>query len=153
MAYQNLRGGRVTLGPLAPPVMEARDVLLCVCAVHARLTSPSCVRAQYGNAEDGTSDALSALSAALALERMNYEKLLELRAVAEKVNDVHLQGYCDTLLLDQVASVRKCADYVAQVKRCGAGYGEWSWDRQLFAELNGAAPATEPVGGATGAAA
>lgn len=129
MAYQNLRGGRVLLSALAPPCME------------------------YGNGEDGASDALSALSAALALEKMNYQSLLNLRACAEKANDVHLQGYCDTLLLDQVQSVRKCADYVSQVKRCGAGYGEWAWDRQLLAELSGAAPDTgASAGGAATAA-
>ena len=103
MSYQNLRGGRVTLTGMTPPA------------------------ADFGGA--GGDDALAALVAALAAERKNYEALLVLRAVAEKQGDTHLTGYVDGLLVDQVASVRKCADFVAQVRRCGPGYGTWAWDK------------------------
>jgi ferritin len=124
MAYQNLRGGRVALGTLASPIAE------------------------FGGAA-GVDDALSALSTALALERHNYTKLLELRAAAEGAGDAHLVGYVDGLLVDQVASVRKCADFVAQVRRCGPGYGTWAWDKDLAAAVaaaGGGAAAADAVG-------
>lgn len=123
MSYQNLRGGRVTLGGMAPPVSE------------------------FGGG--GVDDALAALSTALALERQNYTKLLELRDVAEAQGDSHLTGYCDGLLVDQVESVRKCADFVAQVRRCGPGYGTWAWDKALaeaVAAAGGGAAAADAVG-------
>ena len=123
MSYQNLRGGRVALGGLAPPPAE------------------------FGG--NGMDDALAALSTALALERTNYTKLLELRAVAEAAGDSHLTGYCDGLLVDQIASVRKCADFVAQVRRCGPGYGTWAWDKALgeaVAAAGGGAAAADAVG-------
>jgi ferritin len=123
MAYQNLRGGRVALGTLPTPVAE------------------------FGGG--GVDDALAALATALALERHNYTKLLELRDVAEKAADAHLVGYVDGLLVDQVASVRKCADFVAQVKRVGPGYGTWAWDKDLataVAAAGGGAAAADAVG-------
>jgi ferritin len=129
MAYQNLRGGRVALGTLASPVAE--------------------FGASSSSAAAGVDDALSALSTALALERHNYTKLLELRAAAETAGDAHLVGYVDGLLVDQVASVRKCADFVAQVRRCGPGYGTWAWDKDLAAAVaaaGGGAAAADAVG-------
>jgi ferritin heavy chain len=123
MNYQNLRGGRVTLTGLAVPVSE------------------------FGGG--GVDDALAALTTALALERQNYTKLLALRDVAEAQGDSHLTGYVDSLLVDQVESVRKCADFVAQVRRCGPGYGTWAWDKALaeaVAAAGGGAAAADAVG-------
>ena len=122
MAYQVLRGGRVILsGVEAPPT-------------------------EFGGAEG---DALAALTHALNAERLNYTKLLSLRDVGEKAGDSHLVGYVDGLLVDQVASVRKCADFVAQVKRVGSGSGTYAWDKDLLTAINnagGGAAAADAVG-------
>jgi ferritin heavy chain len=70
---------------------------------------------------------------ALSLEKLNYEKLLKLWDVADKHGDPHAPHWIeDNLLDDQVADIKKAADYVSQLRRIGRdGHGVWHWDYEL----------------------
>jgi len=71
---------------------------------------------------------------ALSLEKLNYEKLLKLWDVADKHGDPQAPHWIeDNLLDDQVADIKKAADYVSQLRRIGRdGHGVWHWDYELY---------------------
>ncbi|XP_019151170.1 PREDICTED: ferritin-2, chloroplastic-like isoform X2 [Ipomoea nil] len=113
MEYQNKRGGKVKLQCIVMPLSE------------------------FDDAEKG--DALYAMELALSLEKLTNEKLLNLHAVADRNNDVHLADYVEgEFLQEQVESIRKISEYVAQLRRVGKGHGVWHFDQML---LNGEAVA------------
>lgn len=102
---QNTRGGRVKLNALVPPEMN------------------------YDHPEKG--DALYAFELALALEKLNYSKLLALRDAAEKFSDAQFTQFVEDMLHQQAVDVKENSDYVAQLRRLGKGHGVWHWDRAL----------------------
>ncbi|XWS74392.1 hypothetical protein CRYUN_Cryun02cG0211300 [Craigia yunnanensis] len=107
MDYQNKRGGKVMLQSMLIPLSE------------------------FDHAEKG--DALYAMELALSLEKLNNEKLLNLHEMADKVNDVHLVDFIETeFLTEQVESIRKLSEYVAQLRRVGKGHGVWHFDQMLI---------------------
>ncbi|XP_022755539.1 ferritin-3, chloroplastic-like [Durio zibethinus] len=107
MDYQNKRGGKVVLQSMLMPLSE------------------------FDHAEKG--DALYAMELALSLEKLNNEKLLNLHKMADKVNDVHLEDFIETeFLTEQVESIRKLSEYVAQLRRVGRGHGVWHFDQMLI---------------------
>ncbi|XP_010543918.1 PREDICTED: cytosolic endo-beta-N-acetylglucosaminidase 1 [Tarenaya hassleriana] len=109
MEYQNKRGGRVKLLSILPPLAE------------------------FDHAEKG--DALYAMELALSLEKLTNEKLLKLHRVAMKNNDVHLVDFVETEFLgEQVESIKRISEYVAQLRRVGKGHGVWHFDQMLLEE-------------------
>lgn len=102
---QNTRGGRVALAAIGPPQTE------------------------YVHADKG--DALYAMEISLALERLNYEKLLALYDVADQQCDAQMTSFLENMLEDQVKDIKRVADYVAQLRRLGKGHGAWHFDRLL----------------------
>ncbi|KAM5583126.1 ferritin-4, chloroplastic [Rosa sericea] len=114
MEYQNKRGGRVKLQSMLMPCSE------------------------FDHAEKG--DALHAMELALALEKLNNEKLLNLHKIANENNDVHLVDYIESEYLnEQVESIRKISEYVAQLRRIGPGHGVWHFDQMLLNDTAGVA--------------
>ncbi|GAA0143276.1 storage protein [Lithospermum erythrorhizon] len=114
MEYQNKRGGKVKLQSILMPLSE------------------------FDHAEKG--DALYAMELALSLEKLTNEKLLNLHAVASKNNDVQLADFVENEYLgEQVESIKKISEYVAQLRRIGKGHGVWHFDQMLLHELEGAA--------------
>ncbi|KAE8711545.1 Ferritin-2 [Hibiscus syriacus] len=110
MDYQNKRGGKVVLQSMLMPIAE------------------------YDHPEKG--DALYAMELALSLEKLNNEKLLNLHIMANEVNDVHLADFIETeFLTEQVESIRKLSEYVAQLRRAGKGHGVWHFDLMLSNQL------------------
>ncbi|GMI88860.1 ferritin 2 [Hibiscus trionum] len=110
MDYQNKRGGKVVLESMLMPMSE------------------------YDHPEKG--DALYAMELALSLEKLNNEKLLNLHKMANEVNDVHLADFIETeFLTEQVESIRKLSEYVAQLRRVGKGHGVWHFDLMLNNQL------------------
>merc|ERR1712226_1217480 len=104
--YQNTRGGQVALRSVLMPVMD------------------------FADPEKG--DALSAIETALSLEKLNYEKLLNVWKVAEEANDARMCDFIESeFLADQVASVKSTADMVTELRRVGPGLGTYVWDRKL----------------------
>lgn len=121
MDFQSTRGGRVKLNALVPPESE------------------------YAHAEKG--DALYAFELALALEKLNFEKLLALWEVANSHGDAQATTFLEDMVDEQARDVKKSADYVAQLRRVGKGHGVWHWDRELAAGNIGSR-ASAPAGGA-----
>ncbi|XP_051143389.1 ferritin-2, chloroplastic-like [Andrographis paniculata] len=109
MEYQNKRGGKVKLQSILMPLSE------------------------FDHAEKG--DALYAMELALSLEKLTNEKLLNLHSVASRNNDVQLTDFIEGEYLDeQVESIKKISEYVAQLRRVGKGYGVWHFDQMLLHE-------------------
>ncbi|CAK7330455.1 unnamed protein product [Dovyalis caffra] len=115
MDYQNTRGGKVKLQSMLMPLSE------------------------FDHPEK--SDALHAMEIALALEKLNNEKLLNLRKIADEQNDVYLVDFIESeFLVDQVESIKKMSEYVAQLRRVGKdnGHGVWHFDQMLLKHGDGA---------------
>eukprot|EP00850_Spirogloea_muscicola_P009179 SM000051S17539 [mRNA] locus=s51:93143:95570:- [translate_table: standard] len=104
--YQNKRGGRVKLQSILMPVME------------------------FDHPEKG--DALYAMEMALALEKLNFEKLLALHKVAEDEDDPQMQDFVEgTFLNEQVEAIKQVSEYVSQLRRVGKGHGVFHFDLEL----------------------
>jgi len=110
MEFQNRRGGKVVMKPVAVPEM------------------------QFEALNDGTSDALYAMELHLELERFVYEKLLALSKLAGELDDPTTCDFVDEYLQESAEDVKKSAEFVAQLKRIGTGHGVWDFDRALAAE-------------------
>ncbi|CAA2969727.1 ferritin-2, chloroplastic [Olea europaea subsp. europaea] len=109
MEYQNKRGGKVKLQSILMPLSE------------------------FDHVEKG--DALYAMELALSLEKLTNEKLLNLHAVASRKNDVQLTDFVESeFLAEQVESIKKISEYVAQLRRVGKGHGIWHFDQMLLRE-------------------
>ncbi|ONK62697.1 uncharacterized protein A4U43_C07F7020 [Asparagus officinalis] len=114
MEYQNKRGGRVKLQSILMPSSE------------------------FDHPEKG--DALYAMELALSLEKVTNQKLINLRNVAEQSNDIQMVDFVDSnFLAEQVESIKKISEYVAQLRRVGKGHGVWHFDQMLLHEGDGAA--------------
>ncbi|XP_072997846.1 ferritin-3, chloroplastic-like [Typha latifolia] len=114
MKYQNKRGGRVILQSILMPLSE------------------------FNHSEKG--DALYAMELALALEKLTNEKLLNLHSVADKSNDPQMADFIESEFLEeQVESIKKISEYVAQLRMVGKGHGVWHFDQTLLHEGNGVA--------------
>jgi ferritin heavy chain len=99
--YQNKRGGRVTLSNLEKPPTE--------------WPSP-----------------LAALEAALGLEKIVNDKLLKLHKTAGEAEDPHLADFLEEHFLEeQVEAIKKLADLITILKRCGEGLGVYLFDKDL----------------------
>ncbi|CAI9772199.1 unnamed protein product [Fraxinus pennsylvanica] len=109
MEYQNKRGGKVKLQSILMPLSE------------------------FDHIEKG--DALYAMELALSLEKLTNEKLLNLHAVASRKNDVQLTDFVESeFLAEQVESIKKISEYVAQLRRVGKGHGVWHFNQMLLRE-------------------
>ena len=106
MKYQNRRGGKVELQPLAVPEMVFTQ-------------------------DDGTSDAVYAMDLHLQLEKFVYHKLKGLHQVASDADDPEMQDFVEGYLSHQVEAIKKAADYVAQLKRVGTPHGVYHFDLEL----------------------
>ncbi|XP_010921012.1 ferritin-3, chloroplastic isoform X2 [Elaeis guineensis] len=107
MVYQNKRGGRVKLQSILMPLSE------------------------FDHSEKG--DALYAMELALSLEKLTNEKLLNLHSVASRSNDVQMVDFIENQFLgEQVESIKKISEYVAQLRRVGKGHGVWHFDQMLL---------------------
>ncbi|KAE9618178.1 hypothetical protein Lal_00041865 [Lupinus albus] len=106
MKYQNIRGGKVVLHPIKN------------------------VPSEFEHEEKG--DALYAMELALSLEKLTNEKLLNVHNVADRNNDPQLADFIESeFLAEQVESIKKISEYVAQLRRVGKGHGVWHFDQSL----------------------
>ena len=104
--YQNSRGGKVVLKPLAVPELQFDEV-------------------------DGTSDAIYASAMANTLENFVLNKLLHVSQVANENDDYQLSEFNDQMLDEQTKACKEAADQVALLKRIGTGHGIYHYDTQL----------------------
>ena len=108
---QNLRGGRVQLQTISLPEFGAM-------------------------AENPTGDALVAMELALALEKLNYEKLLAVHGVAEQAKDPQMTDYIEEFLGEQVEAINEVSKKVAQLRAIGSdGHGVWAFDQKLLSTV------------------
>ncbi|XP_035700013.1 soma ferritin-like isoform X2 [Branchiostoma floridae] len=99
-SYQAKRGGRVILQTVQKP---ERD--------------------EWGSG-------LDAMRAALALEKNINQALLDLHKVAGSRNDPQMQDFLESEFLgEQVDSIKELGDHVTNLKRTGAGLGEYMFDK------------------------
>merc|ERR1711971_655746 len=89
MAYQSKRGGRCVFQDIAKPVSM-----------------------EWGSC-------LEAMEAALELEKMVNQSLLEITKAADAKADSHLSDFVDEFLEDQVASIKSIGDTITKLKRVG----------------------------------
>ncbi len=172
MEYLNRRGGRVHLGTIPEPVREfdhpdkgdALNVRRMRCATPTRrvpallLTRGGCRRCRRSVVV-----AAQAMELALALEKLNFDKLQHLDKIATDLEDFNLAGACcstvsygrrttlivihsfarsrtrvsdfvDDMLDEQAKDVKAAADLVAQLTRVGKGHGVWDFDERLYKE-------------------
>ncbi|KAK4743172.1 hypothetical protein SAY87_001173 [Trapa incisa] len=122
MEYQNQRGGKVKLQRILMPLSE------------------------FDHEEKG--DALHAMELALSLEKLTNEKLLNLHKVAERNHDVQMADFIESrFLTEQVESIKKISEYVAQLRRVGKGHGVWHFDQMLLQGGVGAGAGAGAAGG------
>ncbi|KAG2485150.1 hypothetical protein HYH03_016136 [Edaphochlamys debaryana] len=116
MDYQNRRGGRVVLGALTVPDLDL--------------------------ASSDKGDALYAMELALSLEKLNFQKLRGLHAVADEHGDASMADFVEgDLLAEQVEAVKAVSEYVSMLRRVGKGLGTYVFDKELLEKVNAAAGA------------
>merc|ERR1712192_383177 len=103
MEYQTKRGGRVVFQDIAKPVSM-----------------------EWGSC-------LEAMEAALELEKMVNQSLLEITKAADAKADSHLSDFVDEFLEDQVASIKSIGDTITKLKRVGDGLGLFLFDKEMAA--------------------
>jgi ferritin heavy chain len=102
MKYQNKRGGRVVLQPIAKPTRD-----------------------EWGSP-------LDAITAALELEKTINQILLDLHTTSGRNGDPQLCDFLETEFLEeQVKSINELASFITQLKRVGTGLGEYQFDKDL----------------------
>jgi len=102
MEFQNKRGGRIVLQDIKKP---DRD-------------------------EWGTG--LDAMQVTLGLEKSVNQSLLDLHKVADSHGDAQMTDFIEgNFLQEQVEAIKKIGGYVTNLKRVGAGLGEYQFDQEL----------------------
>lgn len=105
MKYQNQRGGRIVLQNITKPIDEE------------------------------WASGLAAMEAALQLEKTVNQALLDLHKVASDKGDTQMCDWIEThYLTEQVEAIKKLADYVTNLKRCGTGLGEYMFDKETLSD-------------------
>jgi ferritin heavy chain len=93
-------------------------------------------RVAYGDVKASKTEwgnGLEALEAALQLEKLVNQALLDLHAVSRTTNDPHLSDFIESKFLnEQVEAIKKLGDLITRLKRAGpAGLGEYLFDKDL----------------------
>lgn len=103
MKFQNQRGGRIVLQNIQKPDRDEWD------------------------------NGLTAMQAALALEKNVNQSLLDLHKLADTHGD---SQFCDWIeshfLTEQVESIKQISDYITNLKRVGTGLGEYMFDKETL---------------------
>lgn len=109
MDFLSKRGGRVQLGALSAPPCDFSD--------------------------EESGDALNAMAIALALEKLNFEKITALSEVAERNGDPQFSDFIDEMLQEQAQEVKDCADMVSNLRRIGKGFPVFDYDKTLAEKM------------------
>lgn len=78
--------------------------------------------------------ALNILEITLQMEKDVNQSLLNLHQIAEENNDPALQDFIESeFLADQVDDIKRAADFVTELRRCGGeGLGLYLFDREFL---------------------
>jgi ferritin heavy chain len=103
MKYQNRRGGRLVLQAIDKPEKE-----------------------NWGSG-------LDAMQAALELEKTVNQCLLDLHKLASSHGDCSLCDWLESeFIQEQVEAIKKISEHVTNLKRAGAGLGEYLFDKETL---------------------
>jgi len=101
MKYQNKRGGRIVLQDIKKP---DRD--------------------EWGSG-------LEAMQVALQLEKSVNQSLLDIHKIASQHEDAQLTDFLESNYLEeQVDAIKEIGNHITQLKRVGAGLGEYLYDKE-----------------------
>lgn len=70
---------------------------------HTKLAHITAPQADFGGPH-GKTDALHAMELALSFEKLNFQKLKELQAIAEKNKDAQMSDFVEAMLQEQVST-------------------------------------------------
>jgi len=105
MKFQNQRGGRIVLQNIQKPP------------------------------QDSWENGLTALEAALELEKSVNQSLLELHQLAAHHGDPQMNDFLEThYLTEQVEAIKQLSDMITNYRRCGPGLGEYMFDKETMQE-------------------
>lgn len=78
--------------------------------------------------------ALNILEVTLQMEKDVNQSLLNLHRIAEENDDPALEDFLESeYLAEQVDDIKKCADYITELRRCGGeGLGLYLFDRKFL---------------------
>jgi ferritin heavy chain len=80
---------------------------------------------------------LDMLNDALELEKSVHNSLLEIAGIASTSGDYHLEEFIENeFLREQIRDIKKIADMISQLDRCGDGLGLFIWDQELLKKLD-----------------
>jgi len=103
MKFQNQRGGRIVLQNIQKPERDEWE------------------------------SGLTAMQAALALEKNVNQSLLDLHKLADSHGDAQ---FCDWIeanfLTEQVEAIKELSDHITNLKRVGTGLGEYMFDKETL---------------------
>jgi ferritin heavy chain len=103
MKFQNQRGGRIVLQPVAKPALE-----------------------EWGSG-------LDAMTAALELEKTVNQALLDLHKTSNDHGDAQMMDFIEThFLTEQVEAIKQLGDYITNLKRVGGNLGEYMFDKETL---------------------
>jgi len=103
MKFQNQRGGRIVLASIQKP------------------------------SEEEWASGQAAMEAALQLEKTVNQALLDLHALAQQHADSQMCDWLEThYLTEQVEAIKELGNHVTNLKRVGAGLGEYMFDKETL---------------------
>lgn len=85
---------------------------------------------------DEWKSALNILETTLQMEKEVNQSLLNLHKIAQEQNDPALEDFIEShYLQEQVEDIKRAADYITELKRCGGeGLGLYLFDRKFLDE-------------------
>nr|QVE05143.1 ferritin 2 [Dermanyssus gallinae] len=102
MSYQNMRGGRIVLQPVAKPERDEWDSIQ------------------------------QAFESAIELEKKVNESLLNIHKIASDHADAQFCDFLETHYLEeQVKSIKQLSDHITNIIRVGSGLGEFIFNKEL----------------------
>ncbi len=83
---------------------------------------------------DDWKSAMNILETTLQMEKEVNQSLLNLHRIAEEQDDPALQDFIECeYLAEQVEDIKRAADYITELKRCGGdGLGLYLFDRKFL---------------------
>ncbi|XP_074597479.1 soma ferritin-like [Brevipalpus obovatus] len=103
MKLQNQRGGRIVLQDIKKPLRDSWD------------------------------SGLHAMEAALELEKTVNQSLLDLHTLASTHSDAQFCDFIEShFLTEQVEAIKEIGDYITNLRRVGAGLGEYMFDKETL---------------------
>ena len=81
--------------------------------------------------------AMNALEVTLKMEKEVNQSLLNLHKIAEENDDPATEDFIENDFLgEQIDDIKRAADYITQLNRCGDGLGLYIFDKEIEESLH-----------------